>query len=102
MTTPADFDPEAALHLLLDAAEEVVRVVDTLTVTLLTLDAHDHARTQQLLREAFDLLTNPDSRVDLRDWQKSATPLVTPIDAERQATRDAIRDMLTARTREGS
>jgi hypothetical protein len=32
----------------------------------------------QLLREAYDLLTNPDTRLDLRDWKRSAAPWVEP------------------------
>lgn len=30
----------------------------------------------QLLREAYELLTVPDSRLDLRDWVKAAKPFV--------------------------
>lgn len=101
MTEPAAFDPEAALHLLLDAAEEVVRVVDNLTITLLQIDTRDHRRTKHLLSEALDLLTNPDTRVDLRDWKRSAEQLVTPSDDERQATQQAIRDMLNAKIAPG-
>jgi len=29
-----------------------------------------------LLREAYDLLTNPETAVDLRDWTRAAEPLV--------------------------
>lgn len=33
---------------------------------------------QQLVREAFDLLTNPESAIDLRDWVRAAAPVVGP------------------------
>ncbi|MEP7304173.1 MAG: hypothetical protein ABJA98_01520 [Acidobacteriota bacterium] len=34
------------------------------------------ARLQQLVREAHDLLSNPETQVDLRDWLKSAEPFL--------------------------
>ncbi len=36
----------------------------------------DDAQARQLVREAYDLLTNPESRVDRRDWCRAAAPLV--------------------------
>ena len=36
------------------------------------------ALTTLLLREAYDALTNPESRVDLRDLTKAIQPFVTP------------------------
>jgi hypothetical protein len=34
------------------------------------------ARLHQLLREAFDLLNDPESRVDLRDWNKEVRKVI--------------------------
>lgn len=31
---------------------------------------------QRLVREAYELLHNPDTRVDLRDWLRAAEPFV--------------------------
>jgi len=31
-----------------------------------------------LVREAYDLFTNPESAIDLRDWEKAAAPFVRP------------------------
>jgi len=39
-------------------------------------DDPEHLRT--LIQEAYDLFTNPESQIDLRDWIKSANPYVTP------------------------
>ena len=33
---------------------------------------------RQLVREAVDILTNPESRVDLRDWVRAAESIVGP------------------------
>jgi hypothetical protein len=34
---------------------------------------------RQLVREALDLLTNPDTSVDLRDWAKAAGHVIGPV-----------------------
>jgi type IV secretory pathway TrbF-like protein len=39
-------------------------------------DARKFDVVQQLLREAYDLLTNSQTRVDLRDWMRAAEPFV--------------------------
>jgi len=39
-------------------------------------DARKFDVVQQLLCEAYDLLTNPQTRVDLRDWIRTAEPLI--------------------------
>jgi hypothetical protein len=36
-------------------------------------DAHPAV---QLVQEAYDLLTNPDSRLNVRDWTRAAAPFV--------------------------
>jgi hypothetical protein len=40
-------------------------------------DAREHPAIQ-LVREAFDLLQNPETQVDLREWLKAAAPIVGP------------------------
>ena len=36
----------------------------------------DRAQLLQLVREAFDLLQNPETRIDLRDWLRAAEPFM--------------------------
>jgi type IV secretory pathway TrbF-like protein len=36
----------------------------------------DRVQLLQLVREAHDLLTNPETRVDIRDWLRSADPFM--------------------------
>ncbi len=40
---------------------------------------------RQLVREALDLFTNPETTIDLRDWVKAADHLVGPIRVQQAA-----------------
>ena len=73
---------------LLDAAiEEVSHDQALRTFKRLLLEKFDHylplrpvgdPLLLQLLNEAYELLNNPESRLDIREWLKVAKPLVTP------------------------
>jgi hypothetical protein len=62
----------------------VAKNVNELAAAVLQLTAvlrdewgrEDGADLRQLLREAYDLLTNPESKVDWRDWTRAAAPIV--------------------------
>lgn len=94
MSTVADFDPDVALDRLLAGMENLFDAVNQLTIAVLTIESNDHRRARLLVQEAIDLFTNPDTRLDLRDWTKEARQLVPPLD-EPLPTADEVRGILS-------
>lgn len=64
------------LLLVAHEVDDVVRALLVMTNLLADEYTQRDEPVRQLLREAFDLLTNPDTRLDLRDWQREARKFV--------------------------
>lgn len=80
MTTVADFDFDVALERLLAGMFSIVEALNEVQIAVLTIEANDHRKARLLVQEAIDVFTNPDTRVNLRDWTKEAQRLVPPLD----------------------
>jgi hypothetical protein len=64
------------LLLVAHEVDDVVRALLAMTNLLSDEWTQRDDPVRQLLREAFELLANPDTRLDLRDWLKAAEPFV--------------------------
>ncbi len=62
------------LLLVAHEAEGVARAMLQLVAFL--QDEDDQHPAVQLVKEAYELLTNPDARIDVRDWTRAAQPFV--------------------------
>lgn len=58
-------------------ANDVVPEVLELIESLKALEA-PRSQLQVLVEEAYDLFTNPDSRINLRDWTQAAQKVIGP------------------------
>jgi len=65
-----------------DILRDLDRVALFREVRRLRLVLQDAAVTRQLVREAYEALTNPEGHVDLRDWLKTAAPFAKPSTVE--------------------
>jgi hypothetical protein len=59
--------------------DDVARAIRLLVAYLKAAPRTTHEELLQLVREAVDLLNNPDSPLDVRDWLRAAARFVGPI-----------------------